>query len=366
METTQPNFYALILAGGVGSRLWPKSRQNMPKHLLSLHTEMTMIQEAVDNISGLIPADKVFIITNKSHLDEVKRQLPNIKPSHIIAEPKGRNTAWAMGLGARFIEKEDPNAVVINVAADHVIRKRKKFEQVLKTAYKAASSGEYLVTIGIVPEFAHTGFGYIRIGQELEKINGHPVFKVRGFTEKPDMATALAFLATKEYFWNANLYTWHVKAVREALEKYTPEVSSGINKIMDAADSSNYESVLDEVYKKAEDVQIDKGVSEKAKNLVMIPGDFGWSDIGDWAVIHDVKSKSKDETVVLGEDFNHIGIDTTGSLIQTDKRVIATIGLSNMVIIDTPDALLICPKDRVQDVKKIVEHLKKEERTELV
>lgn len=358
------DLYALILAGGSGTRLWPKSRQSSPKHLLQLHTSSSMIRETVERIRDTIDINHIFVITNQDQGQGVRTDLPEIPQGHIVAEPFGRNTAWAMGLGAYYIAKENPEATIINLAADHVIIDREGFSKTMDAAFAAANSGDYLVTIGIKPTFPHSGLGYIRVGEEKRTIVGTDVYTVASFTEKPDVETAKNFLSSGQYYWNANLYTWRASAIKQALQKHTPEVFQGLETINQAIGTPAEIDTIADVYNQAQSVQIDKGVSEKADNLLMIPGSFDWYDIGDWGVLYDLKKKHEGANVILGNTEGCLTLDTKGSLIQTDQRLIATIGVTDLVIIDTQDALLICPRNRVQDVKKVVEQLKAEGKTE--
>lgn len=357
------SLYALILAGGSGTRLWPKSRQSSPKHLLQLNTSSSMIRETVERIRNTIDINHIFVVTNQDQVQGVREDLPEIPAGHIVAEPFGRNTAWAMGLGAYYIAKENPDATIINLAADHVITDKEEFARNMEAAFEAANSGDFLVTIGIKPTFPHSGLGYIRIGEEKKSIEGTDVYTVASFTEKPDVETAKSFLASGQYYWNANLYTWRAIAIKQALQKHTPDVYQGLETINNAIGTASETASIADVYNQAQSVQIDKGVSEKADNLLMIPGSFDWYDIGDWGVLYDLKKEHDGANVVLGNIADCLNLDTKGSLIQTDKRLIATIGVSDLVIIDTHDALLICPRDRVQDVKKVVEQLKAEGKT---
>ncbi|MCL5411614.1 MAG: sugar phosphate nucleotidyltransferase [Patescibacteria group bacterium] len=354
--------YALILAGGGGSRLWPKSRKIKPKHLLNLiSNEKTMIQKTADRITPLIPWQNIFVVTTESYVAETKMQLPQLPLGNIISEPFGLNTAWAMGLGAVYIRARDEKAVIINLAADHLIENEGRFRKAVKAAAKVAQSGNYLVTIGIYPSFANTGLGYIRSGKEIKHVDGLPVFSVKGFTEKPDLATAQAFLATKEYFWNANLYTWKADAVIKAIEKHLPKVGRGLIEIAAHLGKSDEKAVLASVYENAVEAQIDKGVSEKADNLIMIPGNFDWNDVGDWSILHDVSPTNRGTHTLIGDPASDlISYESERCLVHGSKRLVALVGLKDIVVVDTDDAILVCPRDRAQDVKKLVEKLKEE------
>lgn len=360
------NLYALILAGGSGTRLWPKSIKKSPKHLLKLYTDQSMIKETVDRLEGIVPHENIFVVTKADQAADIKRELPFINPKHVIAEPTGKNTAWAMGLGAYYIAHENSDAVVVNLAADHVIERKDVFQQTVLAAAETARLGDYLLTIGIVPTMPHTGYGYIKIGEAFQEVSGMQVYNVDGFQEKPDLETAKDFLPTGQYFWNANLYTWHVNALKTALHVHAGHVAEGLDRIASVIDTNSEQTVMNEVYTAAQEAQIDAAVSEKATNLLMIKGDFGWNDIGDWGVLFDIKAKDEQNNVVIDDGLHVINIGSSNSLIESHGRMIATIGLDNIVVIDTPNATLICAQDKVQDVKKVVEKLKADNRSEFL
>lgn len=358
------NYYAVILAGGGGTRLWPKSRRSNPKHLLKLYGEKTMVQQTFDRISPLIPKERIFLITLKNYVEDIKNQLPELLDENIIAEPQGKNTALAMGLASYVIRKQNPGAVIINLAADQLVEKEDIFREVIAEALSVAGSSEYIVSVGIKPSFPHTGLGYIKTGEKLNISENFPVYKSEGFKEKPDLKTAQTFLNSGNYLWNANLYCWSVKNITEAFKEYAPDLSNNLNDIFVSLDTPEEENVISNIYEKAENVQIDVAVSEKVKNLVVIPGDFGWNDVGDWKVIYDTKPKDGQGNVIDNEGDLLLNINSENCLIEGNKKLIAMIGLKDIIIVDTKDALLICHKDKTQDVKKVIEKLKEEKKEE--
>lgn len=365
METASKNHYIIILAGGGGTRLWPKSRVRKPKQFLKIGTKQTLLGETFKRVKDLVPVENILIVTSEDHATETQNQLPGLPPENILAEPVPRGTAAAIGLALINIHKRNPDAIVVSLASDHLIKKSKEFQAVLTAAFAAAERGDYLVVIGIPPTRPDTGLGYIHVAKKLFEENKKAVFSVESFTEKPDFATAQAFLATKEYFWNASYFAASCKTFLASFKEYLPSYFRGLKEVEIEMGKETEKEVTRRIWESLEDVAIDYGIMEKAKNLVMIPGDFGWSDIGNWAIIHEMSEPALEGNVIIGdEEGKHIALDTKGCLIHSNGRLIATIGLKDLVIVDTLDAILICPKDKVQEVKKIVEILKKEKRHE--
>lgn len=365
MVQTLKNHYVILLAGGSGTRLWPKSRVRKPKQFLRLAGKTTLFIDAVRRVVPVVSYEKIFVVTNEDYVAEIQNEAPNLPRKNILIEPEGKSTASAIGLAVAHIHKKNPQAVVASLACDHLVKKPGEFREVLQAAFEAAKRDENLVIIGIHPTHADTGLGYIHVKEKLLEIGGRPVFKVENFTEKPDLPTAEAFLATKEYFWNASYFVAKTSVFLAAFKEYMPKLYEGLEKIEKAIGTKQESEVVGKVWQGLEEMPIDYGVIEKAKNLVMIPANVGWSDIGNWAVLHEVLTPTEEGNVIIGdEEGRHLSLGTKGCLIHSNGRLIATIGLDDMVIVDTLDALLICPKDKVQEVKKIVEILKKEKRHE--
>lgn len=366
LMTSQPHAYAVILAGGGGTRLWPKSRNKTPKQFLKLVGPKTMMQVAADRVAQLVDWDKIIVVTNMIYAEEVQKQLPQIPTENIIAEPEKKDTALAMLVGALFAKSKDPEAVILNAASDHTVIQEKEFARIMRVAVETAAQGNNLVTVGILPTFPTSAFGYIQIGQELKSIDTEvPLFKVDNFREKPDVETAKAFIATGKYFWNANMYVWSAKALQEAFKTHMPELYERTQNL-DTLSSEDFHATLPQVYKDATAISIDYAISEKADNLVLIPGDFGWSDVGDWKVVYDLGTKNNDGNVVTGdgEEENTLAIASHNNLIHVNGKLVALVGIEDMIIVDTEEILMICPKDKSQDVKKLVEKLKEENRKE--
>ncbi len=357
------NSYAVILAGGGGTRLWPKSRKAYPKHLLTLFGDQSMLQKTYNRISPLIPKERILIITAKDYLEDIKNQLPELPEQNIILEPQPKNTALAMGVAAAYVHHRTPGAAIIYLAADHVITDEERFRQTVEGALQTALEGGYIVAVGVRPAFPHTGLGYIKVGKELQYLKDQNVyvFECDGFKEKPDLTTAQSFLASGDYLWNANIYCWSTQTIFNSFNKLAPETGKIIQEILNSIGTETESTVLESGYHQAENAQIDTAISEKADNIVVIPGDFGWNDVGDWKVVYDLKPKDNQGNVIATVG-DYVNINSNNCLIAGGKRLIVTIGVEDLVVIDTPDALLICSKEHSQDVKKAVEKLKEEKK----
>lgn len=358
--------FAVILAGGGGTRLWPKSRTKTPKQFLKLAGNQTMVQVAAERITQVVDWEHIIVVTNKMYINEIREQLPQVPSENVIAEPEKRDTAMAMLAGAIYAHSKDQEAVVMNAASDHVITDVKEFARVMKAALAIAAKKEQLVTVGIRPTRPDTGFGYINIGNPLQKVDGNlTVFQVDAFTEKPNLPTAQAFISTGKYFWNANMYVWSAEALLTAFKTYQPEMYE-MTKPLIGLQGKAFHELLPTIYSQVQTISIDYAISEKATNLVLIPGDFGWNDVGDWKVVYDLAKKDVEANVVLSdkEDPSTVLINSDHNMIQADGRLIALYGVSDLVIVDTPEILLIVPKSKSQDVKKLVEKLKADGRKE--
>ena len=358
--------YALILAGGGGTRLWPKSRNATPKQFLKLIGEDTMLQVTAARINKLIPWERIIVVTNQLYKDDIHKQLPNLPKENVLAEPAKRDTALAMLVGALFAKRQDPDAVVINCASDHVVINEVEFVSVMKAASEVAAENEYLVSVGITKARPATGFGYIKIGKDLKKISkGLTLFKVDSFTEKPNKATAQAFISTGRYFWNANMYVWSARALQDSFQEHMPVLYEATAELS-SLKGNKFEEALTDIYKDAEAISIDFAISEKAENLVLIPGDFGWNDVGDWKVVFDLGNQNSDGNVVIGDHSttNALTVNSQGNLIHTNGKLVAMVGVQDMIVIDTEEILMIVPKSQSQDVKKLVEKLKADKKDE--
>jgi len=356
------NYYAAILAGGVGTRLWPLSRQARPKQALQLIGDRTMFQHAIERLAPLFPRDHVVIVTGRKHAEILQPQTPDLPDENFILEPMGRDSGPAVGLGAIHLHRRDPEAVMAMLTADHFIAYVERFRAVLAAAEKVAQTGR-IVTLGIKPDFPSTGYGYVRQGESLGQFDGFEVFHAEQFTEKPDLATAQAFFESGRYSWNSGMFIWRVDRLLAEFERQRPSLHRQLMTIADALGTPDGARVLAEVWPQIEKISVDYAIMEGARDVAVIPVDIGWSDVGSWASLLDIIPGDEQGNVALSE---HLAIDTHRTLVRSEKRLVVTIGLEDMIVVDTDDALLICPKDRAQDVKAVVDRLKQGERSELL
>lgn len=345
------SIHAVIIAGGKGKRFWPQSRAKYPKYFLKLPGEKrTLLQEAVYRLNGLVPSDNIVIATNKLQAAGVRKQLPQIKAKNIICEPVSRNTASAIALAAKIINEKDPYAVMMVLPADQFIKSIyiKQFQDALWQAALFAKTEDALVTIGIKPTFASTGFGYIESGK---KIKGN-VFKADKFIEKPDLKNAKRFIRNEKYLWNSGIFIWKTSVILKEVETHMPNLAKGLKKIKTG---SGLKGSLNRHYKNFPDISVDYGIMEKTKKKYTVKSPIRWCDVGSWKNLCDVVSKDKEKNIVMG---SHIGVNTKNSIIIAGKNhFIGTVGLKDIVIVHTPDATLVCRKKDSEAVKKLVEKL---------
>ncbi len=346
---------AVILAGGVGSRLWPMSRNRKPKQFQKITGEKTMVQETYERLSFLKPED-VFIATNKEFFEDILlQQLPEIPSSNIILEPALRDTATCIGFAAMKLSLIDPEDVMAIIYADHLVKNPEQFIQKLKIAEKVAKEQKTLNIIEVKARFPNVNLGYVHTGEKIDEIEGNDVLEFKKFTEKPDIQKAEEFINSGDYLWNTGMYVWRIDTILDKYKKHLPETYEKLMEMKNAIGKENEDSIIEKEYSSCQKISIDYAIMEKVdpKEVRIIPADFGWSDVGTWESIHDELPKDNENNVIQA---NHVSVETKGCLIKSDNpdKIIATIGLENIVVIDTPDALLICRKDRSQDVKKIV------------
>lgn len=350
---------ALIMAGGRGERFWPKSRKNLPKQFLSLTDDgKTMIQLTVERILPLVDMQDIYIATNRDYKKLVREQLPEIPEENILCEPVGRNTAPCIGLGAVHIARKYDDAVMFVLPSDHLIKYNTIFLNTLSDAAEVAEQGENLVTLGITPDYPETGYGYIKFNPN-ETLGR--AFAVDRFVEKPDMETAKEYLATEQYLWNSGMFIWKISTILHNMKKYLPETYSGLQRIQNAIATADEQSVLEQEFEAFHSESIDYGIMEKAQNIYILSGSFGWDDVGSWLAVERIRQSNEFGNVITG---NAVTVDTKNTIIEGGKKLIATVGIEDLIIVDTEDALLICEKDSAGNIKKVLENLKICNRTE--
>ncbi|MDE6666645.1 MAG: NTP transferase domain-containing protein [Ruminococcus sp.] len=350
---------AVIMAGGKGERFWPKSRTTHPKQFLSLTDDgETMIQKTVKRISPIVQTEDVFIVTNSEYRNLVREQLPDIPQENILAEPYARNTAPCIAFAAAVIKKKYGNAVMLVLPSDHLIKYENIYTRTLCNAIVKATEDNNLVTIGITPSYAETGYGYINFGEE----SGN-AYKVERFVEKPDLRTAKKYLSSGKYLWNSGMFVWQVSAIEECFRQFMPEVYSGAEKIGQSFGTDSFETTLETEYNKFPSESIDFGIMEKASDIYTIPASFGWDDVGNWLAVERINDTDDHHNYIEGDVIAENCERTT---ICGGKRLIAAVGVEDIIIVDTDDAVLVCSKNSTQDVKKIIARLKKDNRTELI
>ena len=350
---------ALIMAGGRGERFWPKSRKSLPKQFLSLTGDgKTMIQLTVERILPLVDMQDIYIATNRSYKALVRQQLPELPEENILCEPVAKNTAPCIGLGAMHIAKKYEDAVMFVLPSDHLIKYNAMYIDTLRRASEVAEEGENLVTLGIMPDYPETGYGYIKFMVDQRK---GTAFEVERFVEKPDLETAKRYLATEQYLWNSGMFIWRVSTILHNMEKYLPETYAGLGRIRDAIGTSEENEVLEKEFALFKSESIDYGIMEKADHIYTLPGSFGWDDVGSWNAVERIQPANEFGNVVNG---NAVTVDTKRCIIQGGKKLIATVGLEDIIIVDTDDALLVCEKGDAGEIKKVLENLKICNRTE--
>lgn len=344
---------ALIMAGGRGERFWPKSRKNLPKQFLSLTGDgKTMLQLTIERILPLVSMEDIYIATNRDYKALVREQLPELPEENILCEPIGRNTAPCIGLGAIHISRKYEDAVMMVLPSDHLIKDTQTFVSVLTEGCELAEKGTNLVTIGITPNYPETGYGYIKFIPE--ESDGH-AYAVDRFVEKPNLETAQEYLATKQYLWNSGMFMWKVSTILDNLRQFMPAIYNGLQIIKAAIGTKDAESILEREFTAFPSESIDYGIMEKAKNIYTLPGSFGWDDVGSWLAVGRIRSSDESGNIANG---NIVTVSTKNCVIEGGKKLIATVGLEDLIIVDTDDATLICSKNSAGDIKKVLEQLR--------
>jgi mannose-1-phosphate guanylyltransferase len=350
--------HALIMAGGGGTRFWPRSRQKRPKQFLQLTGEGTLLQQALGRIESQVPAENTWVITAGMYREEVGQQLPSLSLEHVVGEPMGRDTAACIGLGAALIASQDPQGTMLVMPADHVIEPAQEFRRAVHVAEQMAQEyPEALVTFGIRPTFPATGYGYIHRGGQIGQRQGVHGFRVQGFREKPDAELAEQMLATGEYFWNSGIFVWRVGTILKALENNRPQLHAAVQRIAQVWSTPERDQVLQREYEALERISIDYAVMEKATEVLVVEAPFRWDDVGSWLALERLHPQDMDGNTVLA---THCGLNTKNCVLVADPgKLLATVGVDNLLIIQDGDAILIADRRDESAVKQLVELLKK-------
>ncbi len=350
--------YAVIMAGGSGTRFWPKSTKKYPKQFLNLFGGGTMIQNTAERIKEIIPQERILVVTNDDYVDIVKEQLPKVPERNIVGEPVAKNTAPCVAIAAELLIKKDPDAVMVVLPADHHITNSEEFKRVLTAAISKAEQGKGLVTIGIKPDRPETGFGYIHAdSSETEQLDEKNVEKVRGFKEKPTLQKAQEFLNSGDYYWNSGMFVWKAETVLKEFKKQLPEMYSLLKDTSQDLYTDLHSAGINEFYMDCESISIDYGVMEGAKQVFVVPGDFGWNDVGSWTAVYDLSSKNKDGNAIQAVNATFAGSEKN-LVVSNSGKMISLVGMENTAVVETDDAILICDLNQAQGVKEIVDQLK--------
>ena len=351
--------HVVILAGGSGTRLWPRSREKSPKHLLTLQGEQSLLQSTVARVARL--TDNVYVVTEQSQVKSIRDQLPDLTDRQFIVEPARRGTASALGLAALAIAERDPQATMLSVHADHYLgHDEDAYLKTLDAEARWAEEKRSLVTVGLRPPYASTAFGYIQVGPALDGDQAPAVHRVKAFVEKPDLQTAQRYVAAGDYLWNLGLFSWPVDVLFTEMAEHAPELYAGLEQVRHARRAARPDDA-DRIYRTLPTAAIDYAVLERTKNLLVVGATFEWHDLGSWADLHDILQQDEAGNFVEGDS---VLIDSKNCMIHSPNKLVAAVGLEDMVVIETDDAILICPKARSQDVKLIVDRLKQMGKTE--
>lgn len=355
-ETKRNNHYVAIMAGGIGSRFWPMSRTDFPKQFLDiLNTGRTLIQATYDRFVKFIPSENIYIVTSEQYRTLVAKQLPELRPENILCEPSRKNTAACVAYISYKLQLQNADANIICAPADHIVTDIESFQKICLDALHFTAHIKALLTLGIKPTHPNTGYGYIQFEQQAVSEN---IYKVKTFTEKPDKELAKTFIASGDFLWNAGIFVWQVKNIIKAFEKFLPEMHELFDSEKNNLNTENEHAAIERIYPQCVNISIDYGVMEKADNVYVMPSSFGWSDLGTWASAYDNLEKDYFENAVAGD--NVIVIDATKNIVHADnKKLILLQGLDDFIVVDTKDVLLICKKEKEQEIKEYVAEIRR-------
>jgi len=353
--------YAILLAGGSGTRLWPVSRKSVPKQLQPILGQDTLLRSTWKRLRKGLPASRILVVTGATQAELIRKDLPDLPEGNLLVEPMKRDTAAAIGFGTAVALARDPNATIATINSDANVKDEKEFWRVLKLAEKAARKAKRIALVGVRPTYPETGYGYIKMGSQAMRFRrgkGHDeIFEVEGFREKPDLATAESYVAQWEYLWNPTLIVAEAKTLLRAFKTHLPKTWKELEKIRVAWNSPRRRKTLERAFARIVPISIDYGVLEKEKKMLVVPADFGWADVGHWRAVHDVLAMKPVSNVTRGKTLT---VDAEGNLLYSfTGKLIAAAGLKDMILIETEDVVLCCPKSRAQDVKKLVEAIER-------
>ncbi len=344
--------YGVLMAGGIGSRFWPRSRKVRPKQFLRVLGDHTLLQSTYHRLQNLAPPENIWVVTHERYASLTRDQLPQIAPEQVLGEPISRNTAPCIAYAAMRLHAKDPDAIMIALPSDHLIRDLQAFRNVLRVAVEAARSTDALVTIGIQPTHPETGYGYIQFESMTKRsLKAYPV---RAFAEKPDIATAERFLDSGDFLWNSGIFVWKVQTILGQMKIHLPKVYDSFAEIASSLDTEKEAVAVQMAYQKCPRISIDYGVMERANRVLVVPGSFGWSDIGDWRAVYDLSEKDKHGNVLRGTAVVH---HSSRCHVEA-SRLVVCVGMHDAIVVDTPDAILVCHRESVQQVRNVVDYMR--------
>lgn len=346
--------YIVIMAGGRGERFWPQSRLSRPKHLQAIVGRNTLFSQTVRRVESLVPAENLLIITHEEQRPNILRDCPRLHPDRVIAEPMGRDTAAAVGLATALVQARNPEATYAILPADHVIRDNEGYGEALLRAFEAAEANDLLIAMGIMPSEPATGYGYIRAGEAVGEVDGVPFYRVEKFVEKPDRATAQSFLDSGNFFWNAGMFIWKASVIERAFGRFKPTLHNGLRAMRAGLESGKSpREAMAEIYPRLEQISVDYAILERAPNVAMVKADFDWDDVGSWPAL--ARHSERDEWGNAGKGSFVAEQSANNIVVSEDGHLTALIGVENLIVVHTPDASLVCHRDKAQDLKKVVE-----------
>lgn len=349
--------YCLIMAGGSGTRFWPRSRVVKPKQYLRLFGDLSLIQESVQRFANFIPEDRIYVVSAKSQQEVLESQTTNLPKENMIYEPVGKNTLPAIGLAALFIAEKDPDGILIVSPSDHLIQNDELFQQCIESAALIAEKNDGIVTIGISPKYPATGYGYVQTAEEIQIGQSIKSFAVTQFVEKPNVEVATGYLKSGGFFWNSGIFIFKVSVFLESVQKYAPELYADLMRIKEHIGAETYEEAVDRIYREVTSISVDYGILEKASNVFLVQGDFVWNDLGSWEEVYKYDSnKDENQNATSGEV---VLIDTKNSYVYAPNSLVALVGLDDVIVVQEGDTILVCKRDRAEDIKAVVGEITK-------